>query len=123
MALAEWFIPELTDSAAFEVEKGKRILRGNVGDDPNRVAEVACSLLEQSALQSSILRKAVHHVAELEAIIALSLTPPSAADPAPAPPQVRVAAQTAASLPWPLRLMLRLYGYSLVPEQETPTPD
>lgn len=115
MALAEWFIPELTDSAAFEVEKGKRILRDNVSEDPVRVAELACSLLEQAALQNSILRKAVHHVAELEAIIALSLTPPSAADREPAPQQVQAAPETAASLPWPLRFLLRVYGYSMVP--------
>lgn len=123
MALAQWFIPELTDAAAFEIEKGKRVIRGNISQEPNRVAELCCSLLEQSVIKDSILRKAVHHVAELEAVIALLPTQGLAADPAPAPPQVFVAEQTAASLPLPLRWMLRLYGYSMVPQSDLPPTD
>lgn len=123
MALAQWFIPELTDAAAFEIEKGKRIIRGNVSHEPNRVAELCCSLLEQSVIKDSILRKAVHHVAELEAVIALLPTQESAADPAPAPRRVFASGQTAASLPLPLQWMLRVYGYSMVPQSEAPPPD
>jgi len=123
MALAKWFIPEVTDSAAFEIEKGKRIIRSNISAEPNSVAELCCSLLEQLALKDSILRKAVHHVAELEAVIALLPTQVKAADPAPAPPQVFASGQTAASLPFPLRWMLRVYGYSIMPQSEAPPPD
>lgn len=66
MSLADWMIPELSVGAALELENSKRVLRKHAESSPDQVAAIACSVMEQWALQQSILRNATRHIAELE---------------------------------------------------------
>jgi len=72
MSLAEWMIPELSVSAALELENNKRILRNHIHADPAKVAAIACSVMEQCALQQAIVRNATKRIGELEMVLFLS---------------------------------------------------
>jgi len=110
MSWGEWMVPELSIAAAVQLEHGKRVLRENATTHPERVADLACSTLEQTFLQQSIMRKAVAHIAELELLMLLSTDQPKQ-DLVPAPAEV----------PWLLRQVLRLYGFRLTPEHSEPS--
>lgn len=116
MAPAEWFVPELSVTAAFDLEKAKRILRANATSEPERVAELACQVFEQNVMQQSILKKAVMHVAELEQTIVLAAATLGDVQ-APAPPRVQ-GREGQQQIPWPVRFVLWLYRFDLQPETE-----
>lgn len=108
MALCEWMVPELSVSAAVELEHHKRVLRAHAQSEPERISQLACSVMEQAALQQSIIRKATAHIAELELIMLLSSPQEPAADP-------RLAHVWRKDLPWYLKALLRLHGFRFVP--------
>lgn len=117
MSWGEWMVPELSIAAAVQLEHGKRVLRENATAHPQQVANLACSTLEQTFLQQSIMRKATARIAELEMIMLLSPD-----DPKPtAFAQVRVAEDGSVVLPWLLRWVLRLYGYHLEVDHSAPS--
>ncbi|MEN9861462.1 MAG: hypothetical protein RLZZ515_1944, partial [Cyanobacteriota bacterium] len=102
--------------AAVQLEHGKRVLRENATKHPERVADLACSTLEQTFLQQSIMRKATAHIAELELVMQLSADQ-ATRDVSPAPAAMRVESEGAIRVPWLVRLVLRLYGFHLEPER------
>ncbi len=116
MALAEWLVPELSLAASLEMEKGKRALRNHALEEPERIAELACSMLEQHFMQQSIIRKAIGYVSELEMTILLA-EPESTTAPAQAAQRYPVRHASRAGVPWPVRLVLKLWGYRLDPSQ------
>ncbi len=120
MSWGEWMVPELSIAAAVQLEHGKRVLRDNATSHPDQVANIACSTLEQTFLQQSIMRKATAHIAELELLMLLS-EEPAKPDAAPAPARVRVAADGSVKMPWLLRMVLRLYGLRLEPDHPEPS--
>ena len=77
MSWGDWMVPELSIAAAVQLEHGKRVLREHARSHPNRVAELACSTLEQTFLQQSIMRKATARIAELEMIMLLTPDDPA----------------------------------------------
>ena len=111
MSWGDWMVPELSIAAAVQLEHGKRVLRENATKHPDQVANLACSTLEQTFLQQSIMRKATAHIAELELLMLLSedQTKPDAAH-GPA------VVQSDRPVPWLLRQVLRLYGFRLAPD-------
>lgn len=109
MAWGEWMVPELTPSAAFELETQKRQLRTHAAEHPVQVTELAMKLLEQSFMLQSVLKKATHHIAELELQQILSEDDE--------PIEMRSSRQ---SVPRVLRLLLWLYGYRLGPSPASP---
>jgi hypothetical protein len=72
MALADWMIPTLSLSAEAQLIHNKRTLEVHGPADMERTIRLTCSLLEQNALQESIIRKATGHIAELELYILLN---------------------------------------------------
>ena len=116
MSWGEWMVPELSIAAAVQLEHGKRVLRENATKHPDQVANIACSTLEQTFLQQSIMRKATAHIAELELVMLLS-EDRAKPDAAPAPASVRIEADGSVRLPWLLRWVLRLYGLRLLPDR------
>lgn len=101
MALAEWMIPELSVSAAVELENSKRVLRNHARSNPDQVAAIACSVMEQAVLQQAIVRNATKHIAELEMVLFLSETS------TPRSPYY----VTTERLPWWKALSLRCLGF------------
>jgi hypothetical protein len=71
MALAEWMIPRLSLAAEahlkYQVETLKKHGPANIQD----TVQLTCSLLQQNAMNSAMLRQAVGHIAELEMILML----------------------------------------------------
>lgn len=108
MALCEWMVPELTESAAVQLEHNKRVLRAHAHSEPERISQLACSVMEQAALQQSIIRKATAHIAELELVMLLA--PPMDADPGK-----QISHGWRRDLPWYLKALLRLHGFRFVP--------
>lgn len=98
MTFAEWMVPQLSVSAALELENSKRTIRSHAKSHPDQIIDLACSAMEQAFLHQAIVRQATKHIAELE--MTLLLASPAASEPAPPGPA-----------PWHLRLLLRLYGY------------
>ena len=120
MSWGEWMVPELSIAAAVQLEHGKRVLRDNATKHPDQIANIACSTLEQTFLQQSIMRKATAHIAELELLMLLS-EDHAMPDVAPAQPRVRVAADGSVKMPLLLRMVLRLYGLRLEPDRSGPS--
>lgn len=105
-------VPELTPSAAFELESQKRILRKAAPDHPAEVTEAAMKLLEQAFMLQSVLKKATHYIAELELreVLAEDELPPLELH------------SKRRKLPPLLMLVLRLYGYRLGPAPDDEEP-
>jgi hypothetical protein len=72
MTFSEWMVPELSVSASLELENSKRVLKKHADDHPEKVADLACAVMQQNYLQQSILRKATKRIAELEMTTLLS---------------------------------------------------
>ena len=111
MSFGDWMVPELSVNAELQLEYSKRLIRANVRQKPEEIAELTCSLTQQLMLYQSIVRKATHRIAELE--LTTVLFDSQVADP-PAP-DVPTAPYCCApaGVPWPLRWVLRLYGYQV----------
>ena len=72
MTLSDWMVPSLSVSAELELENSKRVLRNHAQSHPERVADLACSVMQHSYMQQSILRNATKRIAELEMTILFS---------------------------------------------------
>lgn len=106
MTWGEWMVPELSLSAAVELEHSKRTVIAHCANEPDKIADLCCSLLEQNAMLHGITRKAAKRISELELSEILN-----EADEAP------VAMRGPNKpLPWALRLALRFHGYKLAPD-------
>lgn len=111
MSFGEWMVPELSVNAELQLEYSKRLIRANTREKPEEIAELACSLTQQLMLYQSIVRKATHRIAELE-IATVLFEPPTAGSQAPDVPTAAYC-WAPVRIPWPLRLVLRLYGYQV----------
>lgn len=67
MGLNQWMIPELSPEADFRLRAQELEISKAVAEHPQAVADLAASLLRQSAMYETMLRKATHRIAELEA--------------------------------------------------------
>jgi len=76
MVLADWMIPTLSLSAEADLVHQKRTVETYGSADVERTVRLTCSLLEQHALQESIIRKATGYIAELELYILLNCDAP-----------------------------------------------
>lgn len=104
MTFSDWMVPELSISAAVELENSKRIIRTHAQQQPEKVVDLACSAMEQAFLYQSIMRKATQRIAELE--MTMLLSPPAA--PADQSDRTCVGCVCAfAQLPWLVRLLIR----------------
>lgn len=106
----DWMVPEISLHASLELEHSKRAVRAHCANEPDKVADLCCSLLEQNAMLHGITRKAAKRISELELQELLSDEQPQ---PMSGPNK---------PLPWLLRLMLRLHGFRLDPEDVAATP-
>lgn len=99
MTWGQWMVPELTISAAAQLEQNKRAMRQSITETPESVADVMCAVLEQNANYASILKKATLHIAELEMREVLA-----SYEEHPVTPD---------EVPWYLSLVLRIAGYRI----------
>ena len=66
MSWGQWMVPELTAEADFRLKAQEMELTRVVEHQPEAVASIAGSLLRQTVMYESIIRKATHRIAELE---------------------------------------------------------
>jgi hypothetical protein len=66
MALAEWMIPRLSLSAEAQLKHQVHVLRAEGPTNIKETVELSCALLQQNAINSTLLRQAVGRIAELE---------------------------------------------------------
>lgn len=111
MTLSDWMVPNLSVSAELELENSKRVLRNHAESHPERVADLACSVVHHSYMQQSILRNATKRIAELEMTILFSK---------PQSPE-GVVFVAGAPKSWWMVWVLRLLGLRLVPSGCTKT--
>lgn len=100
MTFSDWMVPNLSVSAELELENSKRVLRNHAESHPERVADLACSVVQHSYMQQSILRNATKRIAELEMTILFS---------APQSPEGTLFVTSAPKSLW-VRWVLRLFG-------------
>lgn len=106
----DWMVPEISLHASLELEHSKRTIRANCANEPDKIADLCCSLIEQNAILHGITRKAAKRIAELELTEILN------------EPEPLLMRGPNKPVPWLLRLMLRLHGYNLNPEDAAAQP-
>ena len=62
----QWLVPQLSLSAEAQLLQNVHELQKHGPDNPRATVELACSLLQQNAIQQAIIRQATHRIAELE---------------------------------------------------------
>jgi len=62
----KWMVPELTLSAEAQLLQHVHDVQRHGPENPYATTELACSLLQQNAMQQAIIRQATHRIAELE---------------------------------------------------------
>lgn len=67
MGWGQWMVPELTSETEFRLRAHELEIRQAVEARPAALADLAVALSWQAAAQESIIRKATHHIAALEA--------------------------------------------------------
>lgn len=50
MSFGDWMVPELSVNAELQLEYSKRLIRANVRQKPEEIAELTCSLTQQLML-------------------------------------------------------------------------
>lgn len=106
-AWGEWMIPKPGPEQLLTLERQRRAVQQYT---EAQAKTTLIGLCELSMRQDLIIRAATKHIAELETREAFT------------PPQTRSTEPAAAAfLPWPLRLILRLYGLQLVEPESQPS--
>lgn len=111
MSWGDWMVPEVTPTAAFNLERNKRVLRSSAADHPEEILAFAIAFLEQNVMLQSIITKATKRIAELE-VTQLLGDPP-----APSPTTVRLRSDRD-QIPVLLRVLLWIYGYRQAPNHD-----
>lgn len=62
----DWMVPKLSLSAEAQLEHNVRLMREEGPSDIEGTIRIACSLIQQNAMQQAIIRQAVGHIAQLE---------------------------------------------------------
>lgn len=62
----QWLVPKLSLSAEAQLLQNMHDVQKHGPENPYATAELACSLLQQNAIQQAIIRQATHRIAELE---------------------------------------------------------
>lgn len=75
MALAEWMIPQLSLSAEAQLKFQLETLKAHGPTNIEDTVQLTCSLLQQNAINSALLRQAVGRIAELEMTLMLQERP------------------------------------------------
>jgi hypothetical protein len=71
MALADWMVPQLSLSAELQVRHSVDTLQTKGADNIEETVKLACSLVQQNAIQQAIIRQATGYIAQLELQILL----------------------------------------------------
>jgi 1,2-phenylacetyl-CoA epoxidase catalytic subunit len=71
MALAEWMIPRLSLSAEAHLQYQIKTIKAEGPSHIQDTVELACSLVQQNAINQTLLRQAIQRVAELELTLLL----------------------------------------------------
>lgn len=90
MGWGSWMVPELTVEADLQLRGREIEIAHAVSKNPEAVADLASSLLRQTVMYESIIRKATHRIAELE--------------------MREVLAERAAARPWWVRVLMPARG-------------
>lgn len=72
MESMDWLVPELTLSAEAQLTQNLHDVQKHGVDNPHATVQLACSLLQQNAIQQALIRQAVHRIAELEQLTGLN---------------------------------------------------
>lgn len=67
MGWGQWMVPELSSETEFRLRAHELEIKEAVHARPGALADLAIALSRHSAVQESIIRKATHRIAELEA--------------------------------------------------------
>lgn len=62
----QWLVPKLSLSAEAQLLQNMHDVQKHGPANPRATAELACSLLQQNAIQQALIRQATHRIAELE---------------------------------------------------------
>ena len=62
----EWMVPQLSLSAEAQLLQNVHDVQKHGAKNPHATVELACSLLQQNAIQQALIRQATHRIAELE---------------------------------------------------------
>lgn len=71
MTLADWMVPQLSLSAELQVRHSIDTLQAKGADNIEETVKLACSLVQQNAVQQAIIRQATGYIAQLELQILL----------------------------------------------------
>lgn len=71
MALADWMVPQLSLSAELQVRHSVDTLQTKGAENIEETVKLACSLVQQNAIQQAIIRQATGYIAQLELQILL----------------------------------------------------
>jgi len=71
MTLADWMVPQLSLSAELQVRHSIDTLQAKGADNIEDTVKLACSLVQQNAVQQAIIRQATGYIAQLELQILL----------------------------------------------------
>lgn len=66
MSLSDWMVPQLSLSAELQVRHSVDTLQTKGADNIEQTVKLACSLVQQNAVQQAIIRQATAHIARLE---------------------------------------------------------
>lgn len=61
-----WLVPKLSLSAEAQLEHNLRLMREEGHKDMEGTVRIACSLIQQNAIQQAIIRQAIGHIGQLE---------------------------------------------------------
>lgn len=62
----QWLVPKLSLSAEAQLLQNMHEVQKHGPANPHATADLACSLLQQNAIQQALIRQATHRIAELE---------------------------------------------------------
>lgn len=62
----QWLVPKLSLAAEAQLLQNMHDVQKHGPENPYATAELACSLLQQNAIQQALIRQATHRIAELE---------------------------------------------------------
>lgn len=71
MTLADWMVPQLSLSAELQVRHSIDTLQAQGANNIEETVKLACSLVQQNAVQQAIIRQATGYIAQLELQILL----------------------------------------------------